>query len=315
MNYSQPHSHPSRAFPHLQQHSPSLPNAIPPRHLPSNAEPIIICAQRACATGTVTRAAWKKGAENTLPSAKLPVWRKRSIKTSMYPYTTQKKNPAKGFVHRKDLQSQRDCKEFHLAKPTGSSRVSPPAKLPDTSRTRQSVPSHARLRPSQIPAVPPRAGSLQASLVQGQIFLPSTCSEAKRCTHCPWLVFPFPREASGKGNPEQPPFSKESLLVMKIVTSYFRLHFCRVLLLEKAQLGASLALEVPPALSRRQAALLRNAHTRQPCLQLWQAPQGYSAGAGSLQSSVRNINYVQRNAPNREDRKANLVQKPADSEE
>lgn len=55
--------------------------------------------------------------------------------------------------------------------------------------------------------------------------------------------------------------------------------------------------EAPPALSRRQAALLRNARTRQPCLQPWQAPQGHNTEAVSLQSSMHNITYVHPTRP------------------
>lgn len=156
--------------------------------------------------------------------------------------------------------------------------------------------------------MPPRAGSLQLSPGLEELLIPPP---PIRLFTVQLNLFRAKFSSPGKGKPGAAALWQNII----ISASYFSLHFCRALLLQKGWMGAFLAPEVPPALSCMQAALLQNARTRQPCLQLWQAPWGDSAGARSLQSSVHNITYIQRNAPNGEDLKTNLVQKPADSEE
>lgn len=130
-------------------------------------------------------------------------------------------------MHCKDLGSRRDCKEFHLAKPTGSSRVSLSAKHPDTSRMRQSVPSHSRLFPGCAQAGPwPCLRELAASSFplgwRSCLFphLPSGSSQFS--STCSGPNFP-PR---GKGNPEQPPFGKTSSSALAISVSISAGHCC-----------------------------------------------------------------------------------------
>lgn len=160
--------------------------------------------------------------------------------------------------------------------------------------------------------MPPQAGSLQPSPGLEELLVPLPPIRLFAVQFNPFTAkFPSPGSL-GKGKPGASA-PQQSIIVS---AGYFRLRFCRTPLLEKSAAGSVAGPRGAPRHSAAgRAALYGHFGARQPCLRLWRVLRGHSAGAGSLQSSVHIITYGQRNAPNGEDHKANLVQKPADDEE
>jgi len=292
----------SRAFPHRQQLILLCPT--PPCHGISHRMPM--CARGTCYWHS-NNDSRENSAENTLPSAKLPVWRKRTTKTSLYPYNAHKKALQMDLCIAKTWDPKETAKNFARPNPLaahGCLRRQTSRHLAIGAESLRAIPG---LRPSQTLAVPLRASSLQLFPGLEELLLPLPPTGLFAVQLNPFRAKFSSSGSTGKGKPGAAALQQNIV----IRAGYFRLRFCRVLLLESAQPGAFLAPEVPqlPAAGRLPS-------SRMPLqgspAELCQAPWANSAGAASLQSSVHNIPYVQSNTPDGEGRKASLVQKPGD---